>query len=86
MLFLWIFYALVPHELPTWTLHVYTGLLLWYAFHCFRHGYSLNGWVIIVAAMLNSLLAPMLAADMNTLWIIVVIFFLLLWDVVNAPA
>ncbi len=78
---LWIFYALVPHQFPFSSLWIVTAIMLIYAASLAYRQEWLNLSFIGVAAILNS----SLAAGYNPFIFILVIFFALLCDIVNAP-
>ncbi len=83
---LWAYYALIPHILPESALLVVTVVLAGYAGWVFtRRQDYLNGSLIVLAAILNTLLITMLESRLNTILTTIAIFAILLFDLATSP-
>jgi hypothetical protein len=83
---LWIFYGMIPHQLGVSALWIVTAILVAYAVLNFSKGPALMGWLMLIAAALNTLLFAV-RSDVNwvlNMVVILCIFALLLFDVVLA--
>ncbi len=81
LLLVWVFYALIPHKLPTNTLLLFSLLLLGYAAWSFRERKVLRAWLLMLATLLNTLLVPMLNAGKETILLCILISLIFLFDI-----
>jgi hypothetical protein len=86
MFALWIFYNIVPYTLPRSSLFVVTGLMVAYALQLFKIRKALMAWLMLVAALSNTIIAltPGETATPPVI-LFVIVFVILLFDIVSTP-
>jgi hypothetical protein len=81
MFALWLFYNIVPYVLPFQALFIVTGLMVAYALQLFKQKTQFMGYLMLLAALFNTLIA----LQINAALLFILVFVILLFDIVSTP-